>query len=202
MAVCIESLARAGVYRFLAEVFTSHPTRESVRRLSGLAAEFGIQCPDKLSPGTLEREYMDLFVAPNPLYVAPYESVFRDRWLVPAALKPGSDPGEASLAIKGLVMGESTLAVQRCYVDAGLAAKHDLPDHVGNELRFMAYLWTQQAEAPPDEAARAAELREEFRMEHLLKWTGDLRARIAESDRLGYYRAAIEVVEGVLMNDG
>ena len=202
MNVCTEALARADVYRFLADVFTSHPTRESARRLSGLAAEFGVDCPDGLSPGKLEREYMDLFVAPNPRYVAPYESVFRDRWLVPAALKPWSDPGEASLAIKGLVMGESTLAVQQCYVDAGLAPEHDLPDHVGNELRFMAYLWTLQAEAPPDEAARTAELREEFRREHLLKWTGDLRVRIAQSDRLGYYRSAIETAEGVLMNDG
>ena len=66
----------------------------------------------------------------------------------------------------------------------------------------MAYLWTLQAEAPPNEAARTAVLREEFRKEHLLKWTGDLRVRIAQSDRLGYYRSAIETAEGVLMNDG
>jgi hypothetical protein len=34
---------------------------------------------------------------------------------MPASLNRGSNPGEASVMIKGLVMGDSTLAVRQCY---------------------------------------------------------------------------------------
>ena len=51
--------------------------------------------PDEpgLSLDELDREYMELFVIPGPRYVAPYESVFRDRWILPAVLKRGYHPG-------------------------------------------------------------------------------------------------------------
>lgn len=196
-----EAQARADIYSFLAAVFTSHPSEESVRGIHAMASTLGVPCSNGFSLDELDREYMELFVIPNPRYVAPYESVFRDRWLLPAALKPGSNPAETGLTIKGLLMGESTLQVRQCYLEAGLLPDEDLPDHIGNELRFMAYLWAKEAGSLPDEAQVWAELRAKFRQEHLLKWIGQLHEHVVESDQLGFYRVALQVAEVMLQND-
>jgi len=186
--------ARATIYGFLAGVFGSHPTPDIVWAVCEMAEALGVACPDYLSMPELDREYMELFVVPNSRYVAPYESVFRDHWLLPATLKPGSNPGEASLKIKGLVMGESTLQVRHCYVQAGVFPGEELPDHIANELRFMAYLWSPEAEA-------LADLRCKFCDEHILKWIGELREKVAENDRLGFYVAAVQVAEAVVYDE-
>jgi TorA maturation chaperone TorD len=197
-----ELKAQAELYCFLAGAFCSHPTEESVSTLGALTAELGIPCPAGLSLSELDREYMELFVIPGPRYVAPYESVFRDHWLLPPVLKRGSNPGETGETIKGLLMGESTLAVRACYLQAGLLPEEDLPDHISNELCFLAYLCEREAQAPADQARGLAELRERFRQEHTLKWVGDLRKKVTENDRLGYYHAALQVVEAVLREEG
>jgi hypothetical protein len=85
--------------------------------------------------------------------------VFRDHWLLPEVLKRGSNPGETGQTIKGLLMGESTLAVRETYLRAGLLPEQDLPDHIGNELRFLAYLCAIEADAPADEARTLAQTR-------------------------------------------
>ena len=78
---------RARLYGFLAGVFGSPPTEESQHALSDMATVLGIDCPRELAVSELEREFMDLFVVPNSRYVAPYESAYRDRWLLPP--RPG-----------------------------------------------------------------------------------------------------------------
>jgi TorA maturation chaperone TorD len=201
LAAC-ELRAQADLYSFMARVLGSHPDEESMRALSEIAAEMEIACPSGFSLSELEREYMELFVVPGPKYVAPYESVFRDRWLLPEVLKRGSNPGETGQTIKGLLMGESTLAVRETYLQAGLLPEQDLPDHVSNELRFLAYLCAIEADAPAAEAPTLAQTRERFRQEHVAKWIGELREKVGERDRLGYYRAAAEVTEALLSEDG
>lgn len=190
--------AEAAVFGFLAQVFSSHPTEGAMRSLSEMASEIGIACPRDLAAHEVDQEYMDLFVIPGPRYIAPYESVFRDKWILPAVLKRGSNPGETGETIKGLLMGESTLNVRQYYLDAGLLPEEELPDHISNELRFLAYLCAREAIATANEACVLADIRERFRQEHVLKWIGELRQKIGERERLGYYRTAVEVAEVVL----
>jgi len=191
---------RVRIYGFLARVFCSAPTAESVHAVSQMALTLGISCPEGLSLGEVEREFMDLFVVPNPRYVAPYESVYRDRWLLEPA--SGTEPGKGSapLVMERLLMGESTMAVREAYLQAGVLPEEDLPDHIANELRFMAHLWAREAEAGGD-APGLTDLRQRFREEHLLKWIGQLREKVAERERLGYYRVALEVAETVLQGE-
>jgi TorA maturation chaperone TorD len=191
---------RVRVYGFLAEVFCSAPTAESAHAVSQIALALGISCPERLPLSDLEREFMDLFVVPNPRYVAPYESVYRDRWLLEPA--SGTEPGQgpAPLVMDRLLMGESTMAVRQAYLQAGVLPEEDLPDHIANELRFMAHLWAREAEAGGAEPG-LADLRQRFREEHLLQWIGQLREKVAERERLGYYRVALEVAEAVLQGD-
>lgn len=192
---------RGRIYALLANVLTSPPTADSVRRVRAMAEVLGIDCPAEWPLRELEQEYGDLFVVPSPKYAAPYESVYRDAWLLPCAPSDPSQGGSANVMVKGLVMGESTLAVRRCYLDAGLVPAEELPDHIGNELRFMAYLWHREAEAPSRNGEPMSRHRARFRDEHLLKWIGPLRERILKSERLGFYSMALQVVEVVLQND-
>jgi len=196
-----ECEARANVCNFLAGVFSSHPTPGSVIGLRKMAETLGLPCPADGSLSELDREYMDLFVVPNPRYVAPYESVFRDQWLLPTTLRRGMNPGEASQTIKGLLMGESTEQVRQAYLDAGVLPTDELPDHLANELRFMAHLWSREADSSPDDGAIWAAQRAAFRDEHLLKWTGDLRARLNECAQVPYYPLALDVVESILKDE-
>jgi len=192
--------ARAGIYSFLAGVFCLYPTPGSLAAVRAMAEALGVDAGPVATIDGVRQDYVDLFVVPGPRYVAPYESVFRDRWLLPTLLKPGSNPGEASREIKGLLMGESTMAVRRCYQDAGVLPSEDLPDHIGNELRFMALLWAKRyREQPESQAVSAA--RRSFRDGHILKWIGDLRMKVAERERTGFYSAALGVAETLLRDE-
>lgn len=195
-AATLPSIARKNVaiYEFLALVFSTHPTRDSVYSLREMAKTLEIPYSSDLSLADLDREYMELFVIPNPRYCAPYESVYRDHWEMPASLKRGSNPGEASVMIKGLVMGESTQAVRQCYDEVGGLPADDLPDHIANELRFMAYLWSIASDA-------SAKLRAKFCEEHLLAWVHQLLLRVEESEHRVYYSVALQVTEAVLRDD-
>lgn len=146
---------RARIYGFLAGVFGSPPTAESQRALSDMAAVLDIDCPRESAVGELEREFMDLFVVPDSRYVAPYESAYRDRWLLP----PGPGKDATGQAVGGLLMGESTLAVRQYFLAAGVLPSEGLPDHVSNELRLMAHLWSGEAREPHGEHGRLAESR-------------------------------------------
>jgi len=187
-----EARARADVYAFLASLFHSLPTEDYVRAFREIAGSLEIEAPGPFALKELEREYMDLFVVPNPRYVAPYESVFRDSW---------SNPVEGGAPIRGLLMGDSSLAVQRCYDEAGVAPKDELPDHIASELQFMAWLWGRQAVPESGDVAAIAELRSRFRANHMARWMADLRERVAERDRLGFYAAALRVTEAVIESD-
>ena len=193
-----EALARANICSFLAEVFRSRPTAESVRTLSIMAAELGVDCPLGIPLSDLDREYGDLFVIPTPRYVAPYESVFRDEWPLPEVLRRGSNPAEMGQKIKGLLMGESTLQVRNTYIRAGIFPERDLPDHISNELLFVAYLLGKEAEAVNGDGEALLTARQEFLRDHLFAWIGMLRERLRTRDRLGFYTAAIEIAEVVL----
>ena len=187
-----EARARASVYMFLASLFHSLPTEDSVRAVREMAGGLEIEAPGPFVLKELERDYMDLFVVPNPRYVAPYESVFRDSW---------SNPVEGGPPLRGLLMGDSSKAVQRCYDEAGVASEDELPDHVSTELQFMAWLWALQAEPESGDAAAIAELRSRFRADHVARWIANLRGRVAERDRLGFYAAALRVTEAVIESD-
>lgn len=191
---------RVRIYGFLAGVFRSAPTAESVDAVSRMASVLGISCPDGLSLDELGREFMDLFAVPNPRYVTPYESVYRDRWLLePAGVaEPGKVP--APLIMERLLMGESTMAVRQAYLQVGVLPEDDLPDHIANELRFMAHLSAREAEENC-ETRPLASLRRRFREEHLLEWIGQLRDKVVETERLGYYGVALQVAQVVLEGD-
>ena len=192
---------RARLYGFLAEVFCSAPTPQTMPIVSQMAAAMGIACAEGLPLDELRQEFTDLFLVPNPRYVAPYESVYRDRWLLAPASGTGPEDSAAPMVMERLLMGESTMAVRQCFLEAGVWPAEDLPDHVGNELRLLSHLWRSEAEQTCGGDRSLDELRATMRGDHLLRWIGDLRAKVRENERLGFYSAALQLVEAALEDD-
>jgi TorA maturation chaperone TorD len=195
-----DARCRARVYAFLATVFSTAPTEEVVLAVRAMADDLGLERPEPSTAHQLQHEYMELFVVPNPRYVAPYESVFCDPW-TPSAEHEAARPADGVRTARGLLMGESAESVRRCYEDAGAVAQEAVPDHIATELRFMAWLWDQQAVRDDSGAAVIARLRERFRTDHLQRWIGPLRDEVAERERVGFYAAALSLTEAVLQSD-
>jgi putative dimethyl sulfoxide reductase chaperone len=182
---------RARTYDLLAVTFASVPTEESIGAVYTLAQALGISYPDGISLSAIEREFTNLLVVPNPRYVAPYESAYRDR-----PTPSGQDANRGT--IRGLLMGDSTLAVRQAFVDAGVLPVRDLPDHLANELRLVGHLWHVEACGSSEQAAEAARQRVLFVNEHLLRWIEDVGVRIAQSSETGFYRAAVKAARALL----
>jgi TorA maturation chaperone TorD len=193
--------SRAVIYSFLAEVFSSHPTPEAAIAVRQMAEALDLHPISDWAASDLEREYMDLFVVPTSRYAAPYESVYRDHWLMPTILKPGSDPGETSRVIKGLVMGESTIAVRQIYLEAGVVPNQGLPDHISNELYFLAHLCNCETENQSPVNSSFKEQRAVFCRDHLLKWIDQFREKVAQNERLGYYLTALRIIETLVATE-
>jgi TorA maturation chaperone TorD len=95
-----------------------YPARDALRELRNAVAAV----PDHLA---LLQGYSQLFLAPP----------------VPVTLNAGR-------YLDGAVMGRATVAIEKCYRDAGLdraGSFHDLPDHVSLQLEFVAYLCASEA---------------------------------------------------------
>jgi TorA maturation chaperone TorD len=189
------SQQQAHLYGLLAGLLSAPPNAELVDAVWQMAAALEIDCPVGLAPGELHREFMELFRVPNPRYVAPYESVYRDRHVV------DTGPDGKPLVVGRLLMGPSAHAVRQCFLDAGVLPAEDLPDHIGNELRLMSHLWANDNQELPTGKGSLRELRGKVRDDHLLKWIGDLRTKLLKHERLGFYSAALHLVEAVLEQD-
>lgn len=190
--------ARGEMYAFLSALYLQPPSEglmakvleegslEELARLLGEEAVGPLRGFARQFEGDVEglrREYDELFHVPLSRYVTPYEAVYRDERVVEGK------------AMKGLLMGPSTLAAQRAYREAGVglsAGCKELPDHIGVELAFMDLLCRKEREAWEREATAEARdwLRRErdFLREHLSRWVPALCREICQKARNDFYR--------------
>lgn len=166
---------RAGVYRLLASGFLEPPTPERMELLSDGAEE---ATPE----ADVKQEFMDLLKVPTGRYVPPYEAVHRDSRIV---------NGEPT---RGLLMGPSTVDVRRLYQDAGASLElPELPDHIGVELGFMAFLCEREEEARLEGDAEALEnyrrYQKGFLADHVLAWVPDYCEIVGRRSTTSYMQA-------------
>jgi putative dimethyl sulfoxide reductase chaperone len=188
-----DTQTRAAVYRILALAFYP-PTSDANqiwRALNELKSDH-----EKLShneesfdPRTLSFEYNRLFVGPERLLCAPYESVHR------------KDRSEIEM---GMVLGPSVIDVRRRYAESGLEITksfRDLPDHIGVELEFMHYLCSKELETDrPEEWESLRRMQSEFFEFHLVPWTSLFADKVAENTTSPFYRK-VAVLLKEFMND-
>ena len=155
--------ARSAVYGFFSQAFIRGPSQQF---LEALISDEGTANLREIFPDaayrqelaqvrldaregrlTLEEAVLDfeaLFRVPGSRYLSPYESVYRSQ----------------GAGGRGGLCGPETAAVERLYLKEGLgpnAEFTELPDHVGVELEFMAFLCRKAVEAmQAGDAATAA----------------------------------------------
>lgn len=195
-----DATQRKELYTWLAGIFLV-PPGEAMRQVAldpefhallaeglGEAAAAGLvawaAAPTALDVMTVD--YDELFRIPKGRYVTPFESVYREPYV------------DGKGRQRRRLMGDCTQQVMRFYSAAGSElAKADLvsrmPDYIGAELSFMAFLCDQEAEATArGDGAQVVELQalqRRFVDEHLISWVPALSEAIVAADPGGYHGA-------------
>lgn len=204
--------AQARIYRFLGRFFVAAPDEDFIQSLlddtvldavSDCISEDASREFQSLKKGwgtsydldALKQDYWGLFEVPGTRYLAPYESVYR------------KDGRGRRVQPAGRLYGSSTSEVLRNYWRAGTQVSHeflDLPDHIGAEIEFMAYLHEREAavwlNGDKDKAQRSAQYREwqeEFLREHLGIWAHAVSERMLEKARTPFYRAVAYMLQSL-----
>lgn len=132
--------------------------------------------------------YSRLFVGPFSLGAAPYGSFYLER--------------------EKKVMGDTTVAVQEFYRQAGLSLDEDfteLPDHMAVELEFISYLLRRtMSEATEGERSATTEwigMRRDFLRQFVIGWYGGFCAAIREATDNPFYRAYADCLEALIGRD-
>ncbi len=129
-------------------------------------------------------EYAGLFVGPFELVAPPYGSVYLEK--------------------RRRLMGDSTMAVQKMYEEAGLSlAVKEAPDHIALELEFMHYLCLREAEAAAegnnDQVHEFAVMQSEFMQNSLGPWVPDFCGKIRKGTGNGFYAHLADCLEGFIV---
>lgn len=163
----------------LATIVSSDHFADAARALRGKAAcDFaaGVREAAAGNPlaGALEAEHTSLFVLPSG--AVPHESFYLDE--------------------NKRLGGRITAGVQQCYDHAHAYTTREcleLPDHIGVELEFMAFLCDleEQLWAIPDPAgaAKCLEIQRSFLDEHLLRWYRPLCEKVQGEASLELFRS-------------
>ncbi|MCL7488708.1 MAG: molecular chaperone TorD family protein [Desulfobulbaceae bacterium] len=137
----------------------------------------------ELSDDELKVEYARLFVGPFELVAPPYGSVYLEE--------------------KKRLMGDSTVAVQKMYQEAGLSLDvKEAPDHIALELEFMHYLCLAESEAGAKrqrkEAQRLNKMQTEFMTRLLGPWIPPFCENIRQGTDNGFYLNLADCLEGFI----
>jgi TorA maturation chaperone TorD len=205
--------ARRDFYRFISAAFLKAPGPELLGQLRD--ESFQAALGDWFSAGVVEKfrraaeamdakdfaqaarlEFTNLFLVPGGQHIAPYESVFRDSREIEGR------------EISGLLLGPSAAAVQQWYRLAALEISADfkeLPDHIGLELHYLAYLCAKEQEfadgGDHGKQTRAREMQRDFLKAHVLSWLPDFAAQIQTKAKLPLYPAIASLAVEFCQND-
>lgn len=191
--------ARQQVYGFFAVLLLRQPTPES---LAGLLCEQGLAGLQALFPGEPAVQRLGLLAKersrglwPHAEFLSDFESLLRvpgENYLHPYEAAYATAPeggGQARLCTA------RTQEVARAYAAQSLGpgeGSPELPDHLGVELEFMAYLCGHAAsrleEDDREDAGRYTMLQETFFQEHLEQWAFDCLSRMEARAQTPFYR--------------
>ena len=136
-------------------------------------------------------EYARLFIGPGTPVVQPYETFYREN---------RNAEGQPLL-----IVSPEALAVEKAYLEAGLAMseeKRDPPDHFAVELEFLFYLSRKESDAwtqADNEAAKKWRRRElAFFEEHLGSWGRRFCNKVQTESDHPFYRS-IASFAGILL---
>jgi len=152
---------------------------EVLDRLERESYRFGIEI--------FQDEYVRLFVnSPDGVAAPPYASFYSENRLF----------GEAA---------RTALAYYERFELAPSEVNSDVPDHIVNELEFLAILCAMEQEAEdkalPSEARRLREAQADFLTGHLLGWANLFCERLTKNSRLAFYQLLGIFTRGFLVQE-
>ncbi|GAB4344458.1 MAG: hypothetical protein Kow006_00450 [Gammaproteobacteria bacterium] len=177
---------RAGLYRLLATLFRTEPSRDllvSLREdeIRDALREAGMRLEDSFFTDPIDTQFDELAVDFTNLFLlpgvmlSPHESV---------QLAGGS----------GLLRGPETAVVRDYYDHVGFSVDESTPmepDHLSIELEFLGHLASEEAEArEADDAQRALDAlryQEDFLKRHLGRWVFPFLDKVAEKCETAFY---------------
>ena len=194
-------ISRAEIYSFLAAVFLQEPEPQTLaKQLQVLQLAAAYPPADEALADEIRQQYFDSFFVPmSPTYTPPFESTLLD---YAAAKRFGPLSGPAMHEVMSLYM---TVGFDPSQLDIFEPLQESaMPDHVGFELAYMAYLALQEeaARGRGEEAAAGkwAEWQRNFLAQHLERWLPQLAAALADR-QAGFYAAAAEYAAGWVRAD-
>lgn len=145
--------------------------------LAAIAMKAALEASDAKE---MQVEYARLFVGPFDLVAPPYGSVYLEN--------------------KRMLMGDSTVAVQKMYQDAGLKLDiKEAPDHIAIELEFLHFLCLREAQAhmqeEMDQARFFSGIMAEFQRRCFAPWVGKFCDNIRKGTENSFYIALADCLE-------
>lgn len=197
-----ESRQRGEAYWFLASLIAAKPNGEALARMAALATQ-----ADDAETGIAGQILAALRGEADLAALAERLAVEHTRLFRGVREGYGPPPPYEALWREGRMMGDTTVAVARAYLEAGY--RHDAQwgplDHLVEELRFMAALCHAEDEAwstgRPEEAQWARERQLRFLDAHLLAWLPAYCRTLAKEAREPLYQALARVTAEVLAQD-
>jgi len=207
--------ARARVYAFFSALLLESQTAEGLDRLFTPDGEAAMEM---LFPGhpavegfkqisrrhrsscRQDQEFMldyeALFRVPGASYVHPFESSYRQ------------DGTGKNKTARAALWGNETREVAKTYQEEGLQPRQgfdELPDHLGVELEFAAFLSHKCAAAlergEVEKAQSFNAKKAAFLTEHLLQWSGKCLAKVRQNASTPLYAAVAALLESFLENE-
>lgn len=182
------------VYRILGQLYLEPPTDSTVADVAAWADRWLETGSDTLAAEI--REPLEALRAAEPGDVETLRSEFT-RLFRGATKQPSPDPPYESLYREDTIYGATTTEVRRSYREAGLDITDDEnrepPDQLGIELQFLGELRDREDEDPD-----VRELERAFIDDHLGEWIGEFRQAVEASDPPPFYRAVLDLTEGLV----
>jgi len=207
--------ARGEVYAFFAALLLNQPAPEL---LAGILSDQGASALEALFPyqlgahqfrqlvngyrcGAWQAEdfvldYDAMFRVPGDAYIHPFESVYRGE---------NTGTGKAKCST---VCGTWARETVKMYEAEGLGLREgftELPDHLGVELEFMAFLCRKTAEAlesgDQEGAAAFCSKQHAFLTGHILPWSQGCLAKMEENANTPLYRCLASLLRSFLEDE-
>lgn len=182
----LELLTEGDVLAYFPEVGDDALLKSGYEALSFYLRDPGLLTKDSVKK--LGAEYLSLFIGPEKLGAAPYESVYR--------------------SARPLVFQEHTMEVRAEYAKHGLIPERfqqEPDDHISLELDFMLRLVEKtMADIRAKRYSKARKLmqaQKSFMTDHVMKWVPAFSAKVIESAKTDFYRGIGKMLIGYLKMD-